>query len=484
MQSMVDIALIIPSFSYAKLEEAGPACPHLGIAYIAAFLEEHKYSVLIIDARAELLSHSDISEKIDAIKPKIVGVTAVTAEFPEALALLKLVKKTDSAITTILGGPHATIMPETCKVNDIDYLVLGEGEVTMLELVDFLLKGKGKLEEINGIGYVKDAKLVLTPPRELIKDLDSLPFPAYHLLPMDKYRPYAIFDKGMKFTSLISSRGCPYMCTYCTSSQVFGKRWRTMSAKRVFELLQYLFDTFEIRHFYFQDDEFTIDKKRVMELCDLIVKSKMKGRIIWECLSRVSDVNDELLKSMYSAGCKGIVYGVEVGYEEGLQRIRKNITLNQALQAIKLTKKNKIHARASFMMGFPWESAEEIKKTIRFAKKLAPDIVYFQILIPYPGTALYEEMKRDNLIVSNDWDKYVQHSIVGTNPIIKTRHLSNKELLYWNARAFLAFYLSPRVMFKKVFSNRESGSNLNRMLITGYGIIKNSVDIVLKKKRN
>jgi radical SAM superfamily enzyme YgiQ (UPF0313 family) len=471
-----DVLLVVPPFTYVKLEEAGPACPNLGIAYVAAVLEKNGYRARILDTIAENLKNEEIREAIKKISAPIIGVTAVTSEFPQAMKLFKIIKQINRKTITILGGPHATIMPLSANSDLIDYLVIGEGEYTTLELVDYLIKKKGDLSKIKGIAYRKNSKLIINPPRDLIKNIDGLPFPAYHLLPMDKYKPYAIFDLGLKFTSVITSRGCPFRCTYCTSSSVFGHKWRGMSPAKVVELLKMLNQKFGIKHFYFQDDEFTINHKRTIEICDLIIKSKMK--IVWECLSRADHITEELISKMHGAGCRGIVYGIETGYQEGLEKIKKCITLDQVRNAVKLSKKYKIHTRGSFMMGFPWESKKEIKKTINFAKSLDLNIVYFQILTPYPGTEIYEQMKKENLIVANDWERFVQHSIVGTEPLIRTRHLTTKELKYWNAIGFLSFYLRPRYMLKKLLS--EGGkTNFRRTAKTGYGLIRNAIKVIL-----
>ena len=475
---MIDVLFIVPPFKYAEMDEAGPVCPHLGAAYIAAFLEKNSYKVKILDAYALKLSPEQIADYLRKNSARIVGIGAVTAEFPSSVELMRVVKKVNKEIVTVLGGPHVCIMPETTARPEIDYIVIGEGEKTMLELADFIIRKKGSISKISGIAYKKEGRLHFNKPRGLIEDLDSLPFPAYHLLPMDRYRPYAIYDMGKKFCSVITSRGCPFACTYCTSSAVFGHRFRTMSPQKVFEMLKMLYDMYGIRHIYFQDDEFTINNDRVFQICDLIIKNNLD--IIWECLSRVSDVNDKLLEKMYRAGCRGIVYGAECGYQEGLEKINKKITLEQIRNAVTLSKKHRMHTRASFMMGFPWESEKEIRKTINFATSLNVDIVYFQILTPYPGTKIYNEVKNAGLIVKDDWTNYVQHSIVGTEPLIRTRYLTNKQLQYFNALAFKEFYFRPLYIFKQLLSMRKF-SQIKRYVSVGSMLSRNIIKRLLKK---
>jgi len=362
-------------------------------------------------------------------------------------------------------------MPNTAFSEYIDYLVIGEGDYSTVELVDHILNNK-KIKKIKGIGYKEDGKLKITKPRPLIKNIDGLPFPAYHLLPMDKYRAYAIYDVGRNFTTMITSRGCPFHCIYCTSSAVFGHKLRQRSPEKVIQEIQLLKENYGISHLYFQDDEFTINHKRTEKICDLLIESGMD--IIWECLSRVDYVDKSLILKMAKAGCKGIAFGTECGYAEGLIRIKKGITLDQQKRAIKLAKKYGIQARASFMMGFPWESKGEIEKTIKFAKKLNADITYFQMLTPYPGTEVYNEMKQKNLIIKNDWNQYIQHSIIGSEPIIKTMYLNNKQLKLLNNKAFIKIYLDPIYMIRRLRGIKNL-THFKRSMIVGIELVKNAL---------
>jgi len=446
------ILLIAPSYAYGEFESASSRVPHLGLAMIGAVLEREGFNVKILDMFALDMKIADVAREIRKIEPKVVGVTSVTANFLQAMNVLKAVKAIDNSITTIYGGPHVTIMPETAILSPyVDYIVIGEGEYTIVELINYILRGNGKRSQIKGIGYTNNGRMILTGMRPFIKDLDSLPMPAYHLLPMNAYRPYATLDVGRKFSSMITSRGCPFRCTYCTSSSIFGHMWRARNPKKVLEEIELLYNKYNVRHIFFQDDEFTINQNRTKEICNLLFKSGMD--IIWECLTRVDSVNDELIQTMVEAGCRSIIYGVEAGYEGGLKKINKKITLNQAKNAIRWTKKHGIIAKATFIIGFPWESQVEIKKTINFAKELDADFTYFNMLTPYPGTELYGVIKKENLLVGGrDWKNYASH---GSEPLIRTRYLTNKELSYWYGRAYLGCYLRPKFILKKLIQMRN-----------------------------
>jgi radical SAM superfamily enzyme YgiQ (UPF0313 family) len=464
-----EILFVVPPFEYKNIKTVSAVCPHLGVISLAAVLEQKGYSVKVLDAQALKLTFNQVISIIRKINPKIVGITSVTAEFIQAKRLCKAIKAINN-ITTIVGGPHPTVMPQSCDLDEIDYIVLGEGEETIKELVDLIMKkSKQRADRIAGIGYRKNNKLHINNPRPLIENLDELPFPAYHLLPINKYKNYAAFDDGRNFTTLITSRGCPFKCIYCTSSKVFGHRWRTMSAQKVFEWISVLYNKYNIRNIYFQDDEFTINKNRVVEFCKLLIKNKYDLK--WGCLSRVSDIGEELISFMAKAGCKEIAYGVETGYKEGLIKIRKGITLEQVRKAVFLTNKYKITAGVSFIMGFPWETKEHLKKTIKFAKSLPADMIYFQTLIPYPETEVYDVIKNEGLLVDQDWNQYVQHSIVGTDPIIRTRYLSNKELVYWNTRAYFETYFRPSYIMRRL-KKIHNLKHLKRNIVGGTELLK------------
>src|SRR3989339_257831 len=484
---MTDVLLIIPHFKYKKLDASAPICPRIGVISIAAVLEKEGFSVKVIDLPALNLSWAELKEEIVNTSASIVGLTAVTAEFPSALQILKLVKEINVSTVTIVGGPHVSIMPETANTESIDYIVAGEGEITAVELVKYILQKKGKLEEIKGIGYKKDGNIILTTPRPLIENLDSLPFPAYHLLQIDKYRNYATLDDGRKFATIVSSRGCPFKCIFCSSSAVFGHRWRTMSPERIFSDIKILYEKFNIRHLYFHDDEFTISKERIIKLCKLLIESKFDLK--WSCLGRVNDIDEEFAKNISEAGCSAISLGIETGYPEGLKQIKKNINLEQVTNAFKLCRKYKIFTSANFMIGFPWENKKEILKTIKFARTLVPyaDIFYFQTLIPYPGTEVYKVMKDENLIISNDWNDYVTHSVTGTLPVIRTRYLTNKELKSLYYYAFLWTYMNPGYLFRKIWRMKNI-IHLKRNMVAGYNLFRNIIDnyinVIFRKSKN
>ena len=466
----IDILFIMPPFSYGDLDSIGPKCPPLGIAIIAAYVEQKNYKVQIIDGFALNCKVDDICEEIKKQKPKVILVGSMTANHKTALEIMEKTKQIDKTIITICGGPHVTSLPESTILKPyVDYLVINEGEITTIELLDMIFKRK-KIDpaEIKGIAYKENGVMKLTEKRPFIKNLDDLPMPAYHLLPMDSYKAYGWLDEGRKFTTMITSRGCPSKCSFCISSKNFMHWWRARSTEKVFEEILLLYNKYGIRHIYFQDDEFLVDHNRIKKLADLIIQNKLD--IIWECLGRVININEDLLNDMARSGCKSILYGIETGYEDGLKKINKLATLEMAINAVKLTQKYGIMVKVTFIIGFPWESEKEIKQTIKFAKELDADITFFNTLNPYPGTYIYQEIADNNLFVGagDNWEHHISH---GTTPTVRTKYLTDKELQYWAGRAYLSLYTRPKFIYRKLKQMRNF-TNLKRNIDSGLALMK------------
>ncbi len=464
-----DILFIAPPFSYGDLDDIGPKCPSLGIATIAAYVEQQGYSVRILDAFALGYSFDQIEEEIKKIQPQVILVGSMTASHKAALQIMERAKQQNPELVVICGGPHVTNLPESTIMKPyVDYLVINEGEATTLELLDMIFK-KQKLapNDIKGIVYKENGIMKLTEKRPFIVKLDDLPMPAYHLLPMDSYKAYGWLDEGRKFSTMITSRGCPFKCSFCISSKNFMHWWRSRSAEKVFEEILLLYNKYGIRHIYFQDDEFLVDHSRIKKLAEMIIEQKLD--LIWECLSRVNHIDEDLLNDMARSGCKSVLYGIETGYEEGFKKINKPITLEMVERAVRLTQKYGIMVKATFIIGFPWESEKEIKQTICFAKKLDADITFINTLNPYPGSYIYQEIVDNNLFVGvgDNWEHHISH---GTTPVIQTKHLTDKQLQYWAGRAYLSVYMRPKFLYRKVRQMRNM-TDLKRNVRSGVALM-------------
>ncbi|MBS7640030.1 MAG: radical SAM protein [Candidatus Bathyarchaeia archaeon] len=432
------VTLINPPSQNVELLNIGIKAPPLGLAYLASVLEKNGCEVKIIDALALGLSLSQVRGALNMDQPDIIGITASTPMIYDAYNVARVAKEVCPNSTVVLGGPHPTFLPmETLKeCPSADIVCIGEGEETMVELTE-AIRRKTDLSRVRGIAFrTSDGKIVKTEPRPLIKDLDSLPFPAWHLLPMDKY---TVLGKKTVICHIMSSRGCPFHCIFCSSSRIFGRKHRARSAKNVVDEIEFLISEYNPSYIEFSDDEFTLNQKRVEEICDELKKRGID--IAWACGSRVDTVSRSLLKKMREAGCSFIYYGIESASQRILNFIKKGITIEQIKRAVMLTKEAGIKMMGAFIVGFPDETKEEIKSTLNFPKKLKVDYVQFTIATPYPGTEFYEMIKREGLLLTEDWSQYTT-----LKPVIALKNISVKELQKLIKKAYISFYMSPRIL--------------------------------------
>jgi radical SAM superfamily enzyme YgiQ (UPF0313 family) len=455
MKSITRVLLVNPICSpiYGPGAKSEGVTMPLGMAYIASYLRKNNVESFIIDAEAESLSWTQLKERIRTINPHIIGIYSTTPTIYLVHKTAEIAKSIDKSIKVVLGGPHATVMPEDCLKNThTDFCIIGEGEYTFLELVKGLKKGKS-LNKINGIAFKKGTKVIKNNPGELIQDLDSLPFPARDLLKLNKYvcptTKALVLGKGYggEYTDIITSRGCPYRCTYCSSQVTFGHRIRYRSPESVIAEIEEVIKNYGIKTFNILDDTFTADKNRIIKICDLIIKRKLK--IQWICQSRVNLLSRKIAVAMKKAGCKLIAFGIESGNQQILNNIKKGITLEQAKNAVKICKDVGLATLCAFMVGNPGETRKTAIQTIKFAIKLNPTFANFFITTPYPGTELYEWAKSKGLIKASEWSKYIV--IPSGLPPVTLSSLSKKELKYFNKLAYKKFYLRPRYVFARIF---------------------------------
>ncbi len=430
---------ILPPSKFALREAVGITALPLGLAYLASVLEVEGQRVKIIDCPTLNYDMRSLEKEVKGFKPDVVGITSTTSTIYDAYKVAELIKEINSKAKVVIGGPHVSFTAkETLKECPfIDIVVRGEGEITTKELMLHLEKGFS-LEEVKGISFRKNGKIVETEDRPFIKNLDKLPFPAYHLLPMDKYKV-----GKHRFANTITSRGCPFSCIFCSSSELCGRVWRARSPENVVEELKVLKSEYDVSEIEFLDDTFTLNSRRVEKICDLMIKENLN--LSWSASSRVNTITQRLADIMKKAGCHTIYLGIESGSQKILDLIQKGISVIQAEKAVQIVKRADINALGSFIIGVPGETAKSIKKTIRFAKRLNLNFVQFSICTPYPGTRLYKIAKEKGLILTQDWSKYTI-----LDPVMKTPGILGKELKKWLMRAYLSFYLRPKFLFEQI----------------------------------
>lgn len=439
-------------------QAANPILP-LGLAYLAAALVERKIAVEVIDAWVEEMTPDQLGQAIARSNPDLVGVSIMSPTYAAGMRVVDLVKSSCSAMVCV-GGPHPSALPEQCLEDNpnIDFVIVGEAEQTLPDLVDALSKG-GDTSAVKGIVFREGECIVATGQPDIIEDLDRLPFPARNLFPLEKYKTHPPYGKKNPYMTLITSRGCPFGCTYCSKS-VFGNRYRTMSPSRVIDDIRHIISAYGVREIHFYDDDFTIDMERAGEICDLLISEKIN--ISWSCTTRVDLINENLLRKMKRAGCWLVSYGVETSDPEILKKIRKGYTIEQVRQAFELTKKIGIRTVAFFMVGLPGESEESLQRTINFSLALAPDFVSWGVTALYPGSVLYDAALKGELGDINirytfeDRNWHASGSPYGDGyAIIYEENISRERLAECVQRANKAFYLRPAYLVRFVFKIRS-----------------------------
>jgi radical SAM superfamily enzyme YgiQ (UPF0313 family) len=427
------------------LQEKGDSVPPLGLMYLAGYLEKYTdYEVKILDCQIENIDYEQLGEKIKQENPDVVGITTTTFTLIDAIKTAGIVKKTNPKIKIVLGGPHVHIYPEeSVRIKEIDYCVLGEGEMPFKDLLDNLSDVK-KLYNIKGIVFKDNNRIVNTGPRDVIENLDSLPFPARHLTPYKKY--FSVISSNAPITTMFTSRGCPYKCLFCDRPHL-GKNFRARSAKNVVDEMEEC-AKMGIKEIFIYDDTFGADRQRVLDICSEIKKRNIN--IAWDIRTRVNTVDEEILRALKEAGCQRIHYGVEAGTQKILNALRKGITLEQAENAFKLTKKMGIQTLAYFMIGSPTETKEDILATIKFMKKINPDYAHIAITTPFPSTDLYRMILEEKIITHDVWKKFAEDPNPEFIPFILEKNLSRKELFSLIKKAYYAFYFRPSYIIKKV----------------------------------
>jgi anaerobic magnesium-protoporphyrin IX monomethyl ester cyclase len=362
--------------------------PPLGLACVAGALRAAGHDVRILDAAVLPRWEPELRVALSAWRPQVVGLSAATAVVGPVLALAATVKQADPSAAVILGGVHATLFPgEVLRDPHVDYAVHGEGERTVVELLA-ALAGRERPERILGIAFRDNDGPRVTPPRPVVADLDELPRPAYDLLPMGRYS--TPFSAAGSVTSMVTSRGCPYPCTFCDASVVHGRRYRAYSAERVVAELRDLVCEHGVREVLFKDSEFTIDRARVDRFCDLMTDGG--PRVTWTCSARVDRVDALLLKKMAAAGCRVIQFGVESADPAVLVALRKGIAGDEVCEAFRSARAAGIETVANLMVGSPGETWGSIEATRRLLAQIRPNHLNVQVLVPYPGTALHSTL--------------------------------------------------------------------------------------------
>ena len=429
--------------------------PPMGIISIATCINQftnHKAHVL--DAQLLEMNYKDIEKEINKLKPEVVGMACFTFTLIDTLAMAKVIKNIDPNIKIVFGGPHATLFPyETVTKEGVDIVVTGEGERTFPELIENISNFE-KLKKVNGLMFKdKYGKVVVTPPRDLIKDLDDIPIPDRTLTPYHRYS--SVLAKANPLTTMMTSRGCPFRCTFCDRPQAGGKSWRSNSIKRVVDEMQEI-QELGIKEILFYDDTWTMDMQRAEKICREILARGLD--IGWDVRTRVDRVSPELMRLMKKAGCLRLNFGVESGTQRGLDLIKKDANLEKVKEAFKVCKEENIDTLAYFMIGIPGETKEEMLQTLDFAKQIDANFCHFTVFTPFPDTEIWRSLlEKGNNSVAETWRRYALNPSESFDPPTANEFLDKKELFDLCKSAYKSFYFRPTYMLRELSRVRSIG---------------------------
>jgi len=480
---MTKIMLISPPLSSDPRVKIPNHQVPLGFLYMADILEKKGFSVKILDCplyykiRTKIsetsikfgLQPEQISREIQEFKPDIVGVSCSFSMFEsDSFDMVDLVKKISPKSMIVVGGAHASSNTKHVLRNEnINLAVIGEGELTLLEIAQ-RYRDRKRLDNIKGTALIRNKKIIINKPRELIKNLDDLQ-PAWHLLDLKKYFEHpdnSLFVIRSPSINIATSRGCPGNCSFCSVQTVWGRKWRAMSAKKVVDDIEFLYKNYKVRHFRINDDNLTLDKKRIIEICKEILKRKID--IKWDTPSGIAlwTLDKEVLSTMKKSGYYRVTFGIESGSKRSLKYICKNIDLEKTRKLIDHCHKIGLWVASFFIIGFPFETFEDIKLTEEYILTSGINFPFVFVAQPYPGTKMYQDFLYAGLLTSGLQD--ISNSTISK---YRTKNFSAEQLNSFRRKIYIKFYLSkllsymnPVVFHREFLSKIKSAEDLKYVL--------------------
>jgi radical SAM superfamily enzyme YgiQ (UPF0313 family) len=440
---------LTPTQYFTRFARVANVIPSLGLGYLAAVLKKDGFEVEIIDCRVLNIGNERLLQMIKEGNFEIVGISATTVSFYNVSILAEEIKKFLPKVTLILGGPHITALPEeTMENSKFDIGIIGEGEYALLELMRQLRDGCFQPDRIEGLIYREGEKLKMSPQRGYIQNLDTLPFPARELYPpLRLYKPVADSYRRLPYAHIMTSRGCPFQCTFC-DRKVFGNKFRARSANSVLTEIDELVSNYGVREIKFFDDTFPLNKERALLICEGIIKRKLN--IIWSCLSHTRHVDKELLTAMKRAGCWQVTLGLESGDPKVLASMKKGITLEDSRNAVRRAKKAGLNVKAFFIIGMPEDTMDSIKRTLEFAKSLPIDTATFLTLTLFPGTELFNIAVKEGTLRHKNWQYYSQLNLPDSNITYIPKKMTRSELRQISSVIHKKFYFRPKQIFRQL----------------------------------
>ena len=450
------IALINPPSlaAYGKIRSGHHCSFPLGLGYIAAYVRQFNHQVIILDPEAARISEEAMWAQIEAFKPDLIGFTAVTSNFMQARDLIRQAKEQFGSLV-VIGGPHATALPQTTIEScvGLDAVIRGEGELPILEIArQFDETGKVDFDKVAGAAFYVDGKLQKNLKAPLIESIDDLPPPARDLVDLSWYSLHPHFQRGKMSATVLSSRGCPSRCTFC-GNLCTGRIFRPASGVRFVDELETLVREYGIRHFHIVDDCFTAEPARVNAICNMIIERRLD--ITWFIFGRVDTLLDEaLVLKMRAAGCVFVLLGIETGNQEVLDLMKKDTTIEQAMKCCETLRKCGIRYFNSFIIGNTGDTEQTVAETVDLAVRLKSTMAGFNIMIPFPGAPIFAKYYRHLDDVGTDWNNFCS---VGDDVPYEPVHtsLTRQQLLKLTADAYRTYYSRPSQLWRVLMFARS-----------------------------
>ena len=453
---MIKIAKILlinpPQISDGKFldgyQGTRPVLPPLGLAYIAAYLEKQNYKVDIFDGMVENASAKEIALRTHGYD--LVGITSITFQAMITYQVLQEIKRENPTIPVVIGGPHVSCLPlEPLEKGLADFSVIGEGEEVLFSIINAIEKGED-FTSLSGVAYKVNGQIYPAKNSGIVKDINSLPLPARHLLPMKKYRTSGVRTRRYPAMSMVTSRGCPMQCSFCFNQLPYRKIVRFLSAERIIEEMTQLISKYGAKEIHFWDDNFLVNKPRINRFFEIMESRNMN--ISFDCEGTINSFDPEVLKKLKKIGCYSVSYGIESGNQRILDLMGKKISIEQIKRVVSETKKLGLDARGYFLFGFPTETKKEILDTINFSRELKLTDATFSLFVPLPGTAAYEMVKEEPEFMKNYWYRLILSEISFPRPplVYHPSSVNEDELLHLHRVALRKFYLQPQQILNKL----------------------------------
>ncbi len=466
------VLLINPGMNLRKLGRfAGllEPMPCIGLAYIAAALERHGCAVRAVDMFAEKLSAGEVLERVERFKPDLVGMGVLTPSAPICEALSAMVRDRVPGVKIVWGGVHADVFgAEIVGRGFADFVVHGDGEETICELVDVLARGDWDCSAVRGLSWrTDDGEVVTNLPRPLNRDLDALPYPAWHLFPIHRYGLLPFADIAKPVLTISGSRGCPYRCDYCSLIHTGGKTFRRRDPIKIVDEYEHLVSRYGVRQIGFIDPIFPLIKKDLAPLCEEIVRRGLDRECVWLSETRADRLDRETCELMYRGGCRRVLMGIESGSDLLLGKVNKTLKTAGVREGVANARAAGIQTVGLFMLGLPGETPETSEETVDFAIELDLDFAKFAVTVPFPGSKLFADRWQETLF-RDDWENYTTFNPDPDLLIYHPHGYDPRELVRMQARALRRFYMRPRQIRKQLLELRTISPKM--MLYGLYGM--------------